>query len=93
MEPIKIPSRIDEPPHIMLWSLDEMAPMMLGLVAGIMMGQALICTLIGFFITKAYRKFRDNSPDGYLLHLLYHWGLFPLKGRSMINPFIKRMFP
>lgn len=92
MKPIRIPPRIDEPPHILLWSVDELAPMLLGLSFGILIGQALICFLIGFCITSAYRKFRDNHPDGYLLHLLYYAGFLPLKGK-MINPYIKRLFP
>lgn len=93
MQPVKIPGRIDDPPHFLLWSADELAPMLLGLTFGIFLEQALICTLIGFFVTSAYRKFRDNSPDGYLLHLLYHAGFLPPKGRSMINPFTTALFP
>jgi conjugal transfer pilus assembly protein TraL len=93
MQPTKIPLRIDEPPHLLLWSADELAPMLLGLTFGIMIGEALICTVIGFFITSLYRKFRDNNPDGYLLHMLYNMGILPPKGRTMINPYIKRLFP
>lgn len=93
MEPIKIPGRIDEPPHVLLWSADELAPMLLGLTFGIFLGKALICSVIGLVITNFYRRFRDNNPDGYLLHLLYHYGFLPARGRSMINPYIKRLFP
>lgn len=93
MELIRIPSRIDDPPHLLLWSADELAPMLLGLTFGIFIGQAAICSVIGFFITSAYRKFRDNNSDGYFLHMLYHAGFLPPKGKSMINPFIKRLFP
>jgi len=93
VQPIKIPGRIDDPPHLLLWSADELAPMLLGLTFGIFIGKALICTVLGFFITSAYRKFRDNSPDGYLLHMLYHAGFLPPKGKSMLNPYIRRLFP
>ncbi len=31
MEPVSIPSYIDDPPHFLLWSADEMAPILLGL--------------------------------------------------------------
>lgn len=30
MKPVKIPRRVDEPPHLLLWSADELAPMLLG---------------------------------------------------------------
>tara|TARA_B100000446_G_scaffold184352_1_gene206169 strand:- start:49564 stop:49857 length:294 start_codon:yes stop_codon:yes gene_type:complete len=93
VQPIKIPGRVDDPPHMLLWSADELAPMLLGLTFGIFIGKALICTIAGFLVTSAYRKFRDNSPDGYFLHMLYAAGFIPPKGRSMINPFIKRLFP
>jgi conjugal transfer pilus assembly protein TraL len=93
MKPITIPGRVDDPPHLMLWSSDELAPMLLGLTFGIFIGKALICTIIGFLITSAYRKFRESSPDGYLLHMLYYGGFLPPKGRSMINPYIRRIFP
>lgn len=36
MEPVSIPSYIDDPPHFLLWSADEMAPILLGLVIGIL---------------------------------------------------------
>ncbi|MBX2807144.1 MAG: type IV conjugative transfer system protein TraL [Cellvibrionaceae bacterium] len=93
MEPIKIPGRIDEPPHLLLWSVDEMAPMLIGLTFGVFIDKALICTFIGFLITSVYRKFRDNAPDGYLLHMLYYSGFLPAKGKSMINPYSRRLFP
>ncbi|TYA55339.1 conjugal transfer protein TraL, partial [Vibrio cholerae] len=28
MEPVNIPSYIDDPPHFLLWSADEMAPIL-----------------------------------------------------------------
>ena len=42
MEPVSIPSYIDDPPHFLLWSADEMAPILLGLVIGIFTGNALV---------------------------------------------------
>jgi conjugal transfer pilus assembly protein TraL len=93
VQPIKIPARIDDPPHMLLWSVDELAPMVLGLSFGIFINHLLLCTFIGFLITTVYKKFRDNSPDGYLLHMLYHFGFLPSKGKSMLNPYVRRLFP
>lgn len=100
MKPTQIPRRIDDPPHLLLWSLDEIVPTLLGLVIGMMLGKALICLLIGLLITNLYKRFRDNHPDGYLLHLLY-WGGFLMnpslltrqKPLSLKNPFIRRYWP
>ena len=48
MESIELPRAIDEPPTILLWSADEMAPLVLAIVLGMLIGQAFICVLIGF---------------------------------------------
>ncbi|MBC8386325.1 MAG: type IV conjugative transfer system protein TraL [Gammaproteobacteria bacterium] len=93
MQQVRIPSRIDDPPHLLMWSLDEMAPILIGLTFGIFIGQALILTLAGLVLTNFYRRFRDNNPDGYMLHMLYNAGFLPPKGKLMINPYIKRFFP
>lgn len=93
MKPVKIPSRVDEPPHILLWSADEMLPMLMGLGIGIVIGQAMICFLIGLVVTKLYARFRDNHPDGFLLHLIYWSGFLHTKARSMLNPFVRRYLP
>lgn len=93
MKPVKIPRRVDEPPHLLMWSADELAPMLLGLVIGTILGQTFICTAIGLVITNLYRKYRDNHPDGYLLHMLYWTGLPMTKSRAFKNPYIRRYFP
>ena len=93
MKPVKIPRRVDEPQHLMMWSADELAPMLIGLVIGVVLGKAFICTVIGLVITNLYRKFRDNHPDGYLLHMLYWTGLPMTKSKTFKNPYIRRYFP
>ena len=47
MNAIEIPRYIDEPPTILLWSIDELVPFIFGLVIGMQIGHALICTLLG----------------------------------------------
>ncbi|MBY5940571.1 type IV conjugative transfer system protein TraL [Halomonas sp. DP5N14-9] len=93
MEPVRIPSRIDDPIHVLMWSLDEMAPIFAGLILGIAVGQAMIGFGIGLVVTNQYRKYRDNHPDGYLIHIGYWAGLLFTNARSMVNPFIRRFLP
>lgn len=93
MKPVKIARRVDEPPHLLMWSADEIAPMLLGLTVGIVIGKALICFLIGLAVTKLYSRFRDNHPDGVILHLLYWSGLLTTRARCMRNPYIRRFLP
>ena len=81
MTPLKILCRIDQPQHLILCIADELAPMLLGLTFGMFIGEAFICTAVGFFITSLYRTLRYNNPDGYLLHMLYKSGILPPKGK------------
>lgn len=84
MKAVEIPQRVDEPPHILLWSADELAPMLVG--------QLLLCCLLGLIVTKGYRRYRDNRPDGYLFHLLWRSGFWPSRARSWRNPYVRRYF-
>lgn len=93
MKPIRIPRRVDEPPHILLWSSDELAPMLLGLVVGVFIGKAFICFVAGLTITSLYKRFRDNHPDGHLLHIFYWAGFLFTNAKSMKNPFVRRYIP
>lgn len=93
MEPVRIPKRVDEPPHLLLWSSDELAPMLLGLTLGTFLGSALTFLLIGALLTNLYRRFRENHPDGYLLHMIYWAGFLPSKATSFKNPFIRSYIP
>ncbi|ODN41403.1 type IV conjugative transfer system protein TraL [Piscirickettsia litoralis] len=91
MKPIEIPRRVDEPPHLLLWSMDEFLPIGLGLVFGIMLASVPICLGIGLVIAHVYKRFRDQFPDGYLLHLLYRYGFVNLfaRSRTLMNPFAR----
>lgn len=93
MKPVRVPARIDDPPHFLLWSADEMAPIMIGVVIGVIIKQFLICTAVGFAVTHVYRKFRDSTQDGYIVHWLYHIGMLPSQARTMLNSYITRLFP
>lgn len=90
MQPICIPQRIDEPPHLLLWSADELVPIIVGIAGGVFLNHVLIFTIGGFVIARIYRRYRDNRPDGYLFHLLWHAGFWPSKARSMKNPYVRR---
>ena len=93
VEPVDIPRLIDEPPSVLLWTTDEMAPIMLGLVIGMFTGNVLILTGLGLAVTSLYKRFRDGRPDGYLLHLLYWIGVLPTKAKTIPNPYANHFKP
>ena len=92
MSAVEIPAAIDDPPLILLWPADEMMPVLIGLVFGVVSGNAFLFTAGGLLLTRVYRRFRNGHPDGYFLHLLYWYGVMPSKAFSVPSPFARR-FP
>ncbi len=82
MPPQPIPKYIDDPPRILLWRSDDFLPLAIGMLAGVLANQFLICMAIAFVSVRFWRRHRDNRPDGYVLHLMYWWGAMQLKCRS-----------
>lgn len=94
MKPVRIPRRIDEPPYLLMWPIDEILPILMGLAVGIFIGSVFWTLLLGWLISKAYKKKKESNPDGFFFHIFYWYtGLSFNKLRTMINPFIKRLFP
>lgn len=92
MKIIQIARFIDEPPHFLLWQIDELAPPLLGLMAGIIADNVLLFLIFGFVCNFLYRRFRDNHPRGYLIHLAYYYLGLNLRGRCFPNSFIRDFF-
>lgn len=89
----EIPRQVDDPPHVLLWSAEELAPVAFGLAIGMVTGKALVFSLLGLLIAKVYRRFSDGHPDGFLLHALYWYGFIPSRSRTMPNPYARRYLP
>lgn len=93
---LDIPKSIDDPPLLLLWRVDDLAPIVLTLVVGILTGSPRTLfqlLLLGVLLVRLYTKFRERRPDGYALHFLYWHGLLPLRGRATPNPFARRWLP
>lgn len=90
---IDIPKRIDEPIHILVWTIDVFAPTMVGMVLGVITDKMALCLGAGLIISYVYSRHRDSKPNGFLLHCLYVIGIGFCRGWSFINPYIKRFFP
>ncbi len=93
MEPITIPKYIDDPITLLIWSADEFVPFAAVLLIGMLIGQLSIALILSALVIKAYRRFRDNRPDGFPLHAAYWAGLLPSSAVSMPNPYIRRFLP
>ena len=93
MEPITLPKFIDDPITLLIWSADEFVPFSAVLLIGMLIGQLTIALVVSALVIKAYRRFRDNRPDGFPLHAGYWAGLLPSSALSVPNPFIRRFLP
>lgn len=92
-KPVRIPQRVDDFPHILLWSADELVPLIFTVMLGMLFAQLGLMMLLGLVATHYYRRIRENSPDGILLHTMYAIGIPLTKSKTMVNPYIRRFFP
>lgn len=93
-QPIKIPTRADDPPRVLVWTIDEFLPIVIGFSVGILVHQIFICTALGIGASMLLAKNRDSNADGAMFHWVYSKGLgFTKKSKSLLNPFIKIFFP
>lgn len=91
MQNVPFPRFADAPNMVMLWTAEEVMPVFLGVIIGVINGSIFIPLMLGIGITTVFRRFRETKPDGYILHLLYWHGLMSAKGA--INPFQRRILP
>jgi conjugal transfer pilus assembly protein TraL len=92
MPTVVMPKYIDDPPNLLLWRLDDVIPFLLILIVALLV-EKIWLLIPGFFVIRLYSRFRDTRPDGYALHVLYWYGLFPMLGRTTPNPFIRQYLP
>lgn len=93
MEPVKIPTEIDTPHQVLLWSTDEFIPFMFFLVIGNLSDHLILGVLLGTALGHLYKRYKNTRPDGYLLHFFYWYGLGKSKGKTYVNPFKREFLP
>lgn len=84
---LTLPRTIDYPPQLMLWSADELIPMLSCVGLGILIDHFFIMLLIGVVLWRLLRRYKDSRPDGYLLHAMYWTGMIVSRSRVLPNPF------
>ena len=94
MKPIRMPRDLDDQMYILFWSADELLPGLAVFIVGVLVNQKLVCLLISIIATKLFRKLKEGSQDGYLIHVAYWLGLIGSgKSHTMPNPFIREFVP
>lgn len=78
MQAMRIPQYIDNPPQILFWEADEIAPVIVFLGLGIVTGTLTYCIVMAYGVHKVFMHFKGKHMRGYLMHWLYRVGLIPL---------------
>lgn len=76
-KPIRIPDMVDEMDHFLIWQVDEIMIIGIGLIVGILIESPMIGLIIGIVLKNRYTKAKDGKPRGYFLHRMRDLGLFP----------------
>lgn len=87
-ELINVPSLVDEFDHYLIWQLDEIIIVTIGLIGGILFDSPIVGALVGYYVRGRYIDLRDTKPSGYVFHLLRDKGLIAdeAKGNSSYQP-------
>lgn len=93
MEPIPFPHYASTAKRILMWTPDQVIPLCCMFLIGLMTDTLTFSLLVGIALSWVYSKYSAGKPDGFVLHALYWFGLVPLKARSAINPFNRRILP
>lgn len=93
MDAVPFPRDIDAPQRFLFWTFDQMVPFSTLVVVGLMMEMLFVSIILGAALSWAFARYRDSKPDGFLQHAAYWYGLLPLKGRAVLNPFQRRIYP
>jgi len=93
MEPVHIPRRVDEYPHLLFWPMDEALLPTTGIFIGVTTNFFWPSIIIGLLAAYYYGKYKKGKPEQYIIHVLYNVGIKVSKSKTFINPRIRRLFP
>lgn len=80
MDTVTIPQYVDELPQIWFWEADEAIFIVLGLFIGIIVGWMFTCAVVGVLMASVFGRFKQGQNRGLIIHVVYWYGVIPLKG-------------
>ena len=89
MKPMRMPRSLDEQLYVLFWSADELLPGLAIFILGVLINQKLICLVVALVITRIFRRVKEGTPDGFLLHLAYWHGFVAIRAYSLPNALIR----
>jgi conjugal transfer pilus assembly protein TraL len=76
MNPVPIPKRLNDPPKMMFWELDQAMVFMAALMLGITVEMTLTSMAVGLLAAWGYGKLKSGKHRGFAKHALYWYTPF-----------------
>lgn len=93
MEQLKFPHYASTKARILMWTADQVIPLGAMFATGLITDMLTLSLPIGLVLSYFYTKYSAGKPNGFLIHAAYWYGLYPIKARSAINPYNRRIYP
>lgn len=81
MKSVRIPRYIDSPMQFAFWEIDELIPMAVLFLFGLIMNQLLYSFVLMWIAVSAYKRYKYSSRRGALVHGLFWFGVYSIGGR------------
>ncbi|BDQ68375.1 type IV conjugative transfer system protein TraL [Shewanella xiamenensis] len=92
MSTYRIPFRVNKPLLVLFFTLDQFIPIAIALALGYTFRAVFEASIFAIMYFKITSYFSENHPRGYVEHVLWYWGVMPLKlGFTVPDP-LKREF-
>lgn len=92
MSSYRIPYRVNKPLLVLFFTLDQFIPIAIALALGYTFKAVFEASIFAILYFKITSYFGENHPRGYVEHVLWYWGVMPLKlGFTVPDP-LKREF-
>lgn len=93
MEQLHFPRYADEAQRLLMWTPDQIMPLLVMFLVGMLTNSLGLCILLGLGFSWLYSKYSAGKPNMFVLHYLYWHGIVPIKARCVTNPFLRRILP
>lgn len=87
---VPVPRSLDDVPLVVGIRLDDLVIFILIFSVGFLFRALLLSALLGLGLVLLHRRFALGRPRGHLAHLCYWHGLYPDRGRSFRNAWVRR---
>ncbi|UJJ60580.1 type IV conjugative transfer system protein TraL [Rhodanobacter denitrificans] len=95
MERVSLPRHVDAPQRFLLWTVDQAIPFLLFVGFGIVLDMLMLSIIGGIAVSYYFNRYKESRSDGFIKHMFWWYGMAHTgaKVRSVVNPFMRRIFP